>query len=206
MNVLESHDLLEQVGQRLFPRRGIIWGALGLFIFLFAQPHPLPFFVGICWMMGGEMLRIWGVGYIKNYRGPMKEVTDLTTAGPYAYVRNPLYLANGGIGIGIALLSGIYAAIPVFLIVFFLLYHPIINAEERFLQAQFPHDFLQYCQSVPRYFPRFTPYAHQEGAFSSQVVWEKEYHTFLTLFLVALLFYLRGFGGLRVFDRLFFWL
>ena len=76
------------------------------------------------------MLRIWGVGYIKNYRGPMAEATELTTAGPYAFVRNPLYLANVIIGTGISLFSGYIFMIPLFFFLFLLLYHPIICAEE----------------------------------------------------------------------------
>lgn len=104
----------EKLGAFLFPYRGMIWGIIGLLVFLFAQVKTTLFVAGLFILIIGEMLRIWGVGYIKNYRGPMAEATELTTAGPYAFVRNPLYLANGIIGTGISLFSGYIFMIPLF--------------------------------------------------------------------------------------------
>ncbi len=199
-NLSES---VETIGTILFPRRGIIWGALGLLIFLFAQAKTIFFIAGLLLIIIGELFRVWGVGYIKNYRGPMPEVTELTTAGPYSHVRNPLYLANGIIGIGIALLSGLSYAIPLFLLIFFLLYHPIIRAEERFLTKKFGEKYLRYCQKVPRYFPRFLTFFEQHGTFSWNVILIKETHTIATLFMLTILFYLRGFGFLNVLNRFF---
>ena len=201
-----THNLsesVEKIGANLFPRRGIIWGAFSLLIFLFAQTKTNFFIVGLLLIIIGESFRVWGVGYIKNYRGPMPEVTELTTAGPYSHVRNPLYLANGIIGIGIALLSGLYYAIPLFLLIFFLLYHPIILAEELFLTKKFGEKYLRYCQKVPRYFPRFLTFSEQHGTFSWNVILIKETHTIVTLFILTTLFYLRGFGFLNILNRFF---
>ena len=194
---------IEKIGAALFPQRGIIWGILGIMVFLFAQVKTSFFIAGLLVIIGGELFRVWGVGYIKNYRGPMLEVAELTTAGPYSHIRNPLYIANGIIGVGIALLSGLYDMIPIFLLVFFLLYHPIIRAEERFLSKKFGKKYTDYCQKVPRYLPRFSSYSNRRGNFSWNVILIKETHTIATLFILTTMFYLRGFGFLRVLDRFF---
>jgi len=196
---------LEKWGAKLFPHRGIIWGALGLIIFLFAHPHHPLFSWGIALICLGEGLRIWGVGYIKNYRGPMQEVERLTTAGPYAYLRNPLYLANGIIGTGIAIISGLWWSIILFWFAFYLLYFPIIQAEEKFLENNFGETYKAYIRRVPRFFPRFSPYPDRNGTFSWRVIGKEETTTLFTLGAAVLLFYLRGFGFLKILDRLFLW-
>ena len=193
---------LEKWGVKLFPHRGTIWGALGLAIFLFAHPHYPLFSWGIALMGLGEGLRIWGTGYIKNYRGPMQEAEKLTTAGPYAYLRNPLYLANGIIGTGIALLSGLWWSIILFWFAFYLLYFPIIRAEENFLENKFGETYTAYAHKVPRFFPHLLPYPERRGTFSWIVIEKKEMTTLFTLGTVVLLFYLRGWGFLKILDRL----
>jgi hypothetical protein len=145
------------------------------------------------------------VGYIKSYRGPMQEVERLTTAGPYAYLRNPLYIANGIIGTGIALISDLWWSIILFWFAFYLLYFPIIRAEENFLEKTFGATYGNYTQKVPRFLPRFSPYPERNGTFSWRVIGEKEITTIFTLGIVILLFYFRGFGFLKILDRLFLW-
>lgn len=197
---------IEEIGRFLFPYRGTIWGILGGVVYLFAHPEAALFRLGVLFIVLGEALRLWACGYIKTYRGPMEEVEELTTAGPYAYLRNPLYLANGCIGLGIVLLSGLLALIPLFLGVFALLYGTIIRAEEAFLLERFGKAYREYAASVPRFVPRLRPYPKRKGTFAFRVLLERETATVGTLVFVVLLFYLRGFGFLRVLDRLFPWL
>ncbi len=195
---------MAQIGKHLFPYRGIIWGFVGLGVYLFSHPSPSLFRLGILCIGLGEVLRLWASGYIKTYRGPMEEVGELVTSGPYAYVRNPLYLANGLIGLGIAFLSGVLWTLVLFGGIFVVLYGPIVQAEEAFLEEKFGEAYREYARCVSRFFPRLTPYPKRRGSFSFPVLWEKESITLCTLSLVVLLFYLRGFGFLRVLDRLFF--
>jgi len=197
-----AHPRKGKIGKVLFPHRGTIWGVMGAVVFLFAHPQALLFWPGVSCILGGELLRLWASGYIKTYRGPMEEVEELVTSGPYAYLRNPLYLANGIIGCGVVLLSGILWALPLFLGSFVLLYGSIIRAEEAFLEEKFGAAYREYAASVPRFVPRLLPYPKRKGTFAPKVLWEKESTTLLTLGLVVLLFYLRGFGVLRVLDRL----
>lgn len=176
---------------------------MGAVVYLFAHPQPPLFRLGVFLILLGELLRLWACGYIKTYRGPMEEVEELTTAGPYAYLRNPLYLANGCIGLGIVFLSGILLLVPLFLGVFAFLYGSIIRAEEAFLAKRFGKVYREYASSVPRFVPRLAPYPNRQGTFSFRVLLEREVITLGTLALVILLFHLRGFGFLRILDRLF---
>ena len=170
---------LERWGAKLFPRRGIIWGVLGLMIFLLAHPHYPLFSWGIALTCLGEGLRIWGVGYIKNYRGPMQEAERLTTAGPYAYLRNPLYLANGIIGTGIAIISGLWWSIILFWLAFYLLYFPIIRAEESFRKQIWRK--LKLMPGKCPVFPSIVTLPERNGAFSWRAIEEKEIITLFTL-------------------------
>lgn len=189
--------VVARIGETLFPRRGVIWGVLALLVFILAHPQRTLFTYGL-WLIGlGEVLRIWAVGYIRNYRGAMEEdVEELTTCGPYAYVRNPLYLANGIIGTGIVLLSGLWWVVIVFWAIFVVLYGSIVKAEEAFLEGKFGEDYRAYRASVPGFFFRFSPYPGGKKPFSWKVVLQKESITLSTLGVVVLLFYLRGFGFL----------
>jgi protein-S-isoprenylcysteine O-methyltransferase Ste14 len=189
--------IVAEIGEKLFPRRGVIWGILGLFVFLFAHPRTSLFIYGLLFVGCGEALRIWAVGYIRNYRKAMeKDVEELTTSGPYAYLRNPLYLANGIIGTGVVFLSGRIVMVAVFWVVFVVLYGSIVKAEEAFLEQKFGKSYQEYRAAVPGFFFRFTPYPGKKQPFSWEVVARKETTTIATLGLVVLLFYLRGFGFL----------
>ncbi|MCX7667372.1 MAG: isoprenylcysteine carboxylmethyltransferase family protein [Atribacterota bacterium] len=187
--------ILVRIGEKLFPRRGIIWGVLGLILFIFARPQRMCFLYGLLFIGFGEVLRIWAVGYIRNYRKAMEEdVEELTTCGPYAYTRNPLYLANGVIGVGIVFLSGFWWMIFLFWVVFTGLYGPIVKAEEAFLEKKFGRTYQNYRNAVPRFIFRLTPYQGKKKSFSWKVVLQKEIITLATLGVVVLLFYLRGFS------------
>lgn len=86
-------------------------------------------------------------------RGVTFEAGQLITTGMYAYVRNPLYLANLTIWAGLALLVGPtwWAGLLVGLAAFF--YHTIVLAEEEYLAGRYPSQYADYCRQVPRWIP-----------------------------------------------------
>lgn len=189
---------LAKIGTKLFPRRGMVWGILGVLVLFFAVPQRNLFLVGLCLIGGGGVLRIWAVGYIRNYRRSMEEdVERLVTSGPYGHIRNPLYLANGIIGSGISFLSGLWWLVLPFWAVFVILYVPIIQAEEDFLEKKFGVVYRKYRQSVPSFWFRFLRYPGETVSFSWKVVWQKESTTLFTLGITILCFYLRAFGILQ---------
>ncbi|HTS47311.1 MAG TPA: methyltransferase [Bryobacteraceae bacterium] len=93
----------------------------------------------------GLLLRGWAAGHLeKNIR--------LAVGGPYAYVRNPLYLGTLFVAAGLVVASRRWLLALLFALVFGLIYLPAIELEEQHLRSLFP-DFADYAQRVPALWP-----------------------------------------------------
>jgi protein-S-isoprenylcysteine O-methyltransferase Ste14 len=100
-------------------------------------------------------LRIWAVSHPgRHTRSRTIKAPSLITVGPYACVRNPIYLAKFLIGLGLVVLAEAIILIPVYFIVFGLPYRKTVDQEERFLRNKFGEEFARYCAVVPRWLPR----------------------------------------------------
>jgi hypothetical protein len=93
----------------------------------------------------------------------------LTTAGPYAYTRNPLYLGSGILAIGAALAMHSWLAAVLILFYFVPVYFFVMRREELELRGKHGAAFDAYAAAVPLFFPRIT--AHRQpgearGSFS----------------------------------------
>ena len=119
------------------------------------KPQPVTIAWSLLLVLPGIWLRSYAAGYVKKN-------SELTITGPYAHVRNPLYLGSILIaaGFAVALMSVPFA---IALLVFFLLiYVPVIASEEAFLRDTFL-EFEWYCARVPRLIPRITPARTPDG-------------------------------------------
>jgi protein-S-isoprenylcysteine O-methyltransferase Ste14 len=72
--------------------------ALAAFVLWLARPEWGTWATGAAIAGGGELLRLWAAGHLEKSR-------EVTTSGPYRYVRHPLYLGSSLIGIGLAIAS-----------------------------------------------------------------------------------------------------
>jgi len=138
--------------QRIARRIRVPLGFLtaGLYLFELGRRAPQP--VAVAWSLALVLPGLWLRGYAAGY---VKKNRELTQTGPYAHVRNPLYLGSMlmAAGFALALLSwpvGLALAVG-----FAVIYVPVIASEERFLRATFP-GFDEYCRRVPRLIPRLT--------------------------------------------------
>ena len=117
-------------------------------------------------LIGGS-IRSWAMGY-HTWRRVRESAPKrrLISAGPYALVRNPLYLGTLLISAGIALMSGSVIIMVTYLMVFWLGYYAIILWEESSLITQFGESYRGYFGSVPRLVPGLKIWKDREGTFS----------------------------------------
>ena len=131
-------------------------------MFLFAHPTNQSFIMGTVLTLAGEALRVWGVAYA----GSLTRVTgnvgapSVITAGPYAHVRNPIYVGNILLYVGLGIASNMLLPwLPLTAAFFFAAqYAMIVSLEEEFLEKEFGAGYLEYKKNVPRFFPRMISY------------------------------------------------
>jgi protein-S-isoprenylcysteine O-methyltransferase Ste14 len=105
---------------------------------------------GAAFILAGLAVRAAASGHIKKNR-------ELTTTGPYAYSRNPLYLGSILIAAGFVVAARNVWIAAIAALMFLVIYVPVVMAEEKYLRSIFA-DYDQYAASVPRFFPRLTGY------------------------------------------------
>jgi len=102
---------------------------------------------GIPFVLAGEGLRTWGAGHlVKDER--------LTIGGPYAYVRNPLYLGSLLNTVGFLGLLGDWWLAAIFLALAVAVYLPTVRQEEDYLRRMHGEAFDEYRRTVPGIVPR----------------------------------------------------
>ncbi len=112
-------------------------------------------------MLAGSGLHFWS-------KGILEQNLRLITAGPYRWTRNPFYLANLLIDLGLCFVIGRFWVGFVFLPIWVYAYHETIGREEQRLLSLFPDEFSRYREAVPRLLPtgRRLDVAHACGHFS----------------------------------------
>ena len=137
-----------------------------------AHPTWMSIGVGTLVTLPGVLLRALASGHVKKNE-------ELTTSGPYAYTRNPLYLGSLIMAVGFAIAAQSLWILALMLVMFFAIYLPVIQSEEQFLRGKFAN-FEEYARNVPRLFPRLTPFGIGGASFSSALYAQhREYNAIL---------------------------
>ncbi|MFZ0707256.1 MAG: isoprenylcysteine carboxylmethyltransferase family protein [Candidatus Korobacteraceae bacterium] len=100
----------------------------------------------------GAAIAALGLGIRAVASGHVDKNEELATTGPYAYVRNPLYLGSIVIAIGFAVAARDVAVAVLIVLMFAVIYVPTIRSEERFLRTRFA-EYSAYAHAVPRLIP-----------------------------------------------------
>jgi protein-S-isoprenylcysteine O-methyltransferase Ste14 len=139
----------------------------------FSRPGLASLLVGLPVSLIGLLLRGWATGHLeKNIR--------LAEGGPYAYVRNPLYLGTLLVAAGLVIASRRWLLAALFAAVFVLIYLPVIELEEQHLSSLFP-DFAAYSRRVPSLWPTLHPLTSNARFQWSLYMRNQEYQALLGL-------------------------
>jgi protein-S-isoprenylcysteine O-methyltransferase Ste14 len=172
----------------VFKNRGLLLAIPAIVLAASGSPSATSVALGLPVAIAGELMRCWAVGYSGvTTRGDEVEAPHLITAGPYAYVRNPLYVGNFVTALGFAIaftgkdsLSKKIALIGGSLASMAAVYATIVPHEEAFLRSEFGEAFDRYCERVPPVIPLSAPAPNGEGTWNSSVIREAESRTFAT--------------------------
>ena len=153
--------------QKIFELRSYTPIPFILLMLVFAQPTLLSLVSGFSVAVCGELVRLWGVSVAGTETRTTGRVggTHLFIDGPFGYVRNPLYVGNMMIYVGVGIMAN--ALMPYLAILafgFFLLqYTLIVTKEEEYLRATFGDEYDRYIQAVRRFMPRLTRYSGEHS-------------------------------------------
>jgi len=109
--------------------------------------------IGAAVFLAGLGVRIWAQMHL-HYRLAVRK--QLTTTGPYRFVRNPIYVANTLILCGLSVLSGLIWFVPIVIAYCYLAYTMVIRHEEYHLGEKYGAPYAAFLQDTPRWFPRAT--------------------------------------------------
>lgn len=135
---------------------------------------------GVALVAIGLTIRSWAAGILRKTR-------ELTTTGPYAIIRNPLYLGS------FLVMGGFSTVIDDVENIFFILgpiaglYYLQVLHEERILSEKFGARWAEYAATTPRFVPRSLPNDPLATWRSQEWFNNREYRAFLSV-LLGLLF------------------
>jgi protein-S-isoprenylcysteine O-methyltransferase Ste14 len=111
-----------------------------------SQPSWISLAMGLPVSLIGLATRAWAAGHLEKNLA-------LTVSGPYAHVRNPLYIGTLTVAAGLAIAARRWELGVLFAAVFALIYLPVVELEEQHLRKLFP-DYVEYARTVPKLIPR----------------------------------------------------
>jgi protein-S-isoprenylcysteine O-methyltransferase Ste14 len=131
----------------------------------FSVATPFVIVFGALLAAVGMVLRVWGaayLGYSTVHHADM-QAGAVMAAGPYRYVRNPLYLGGWFMFAAISLLVTPSGALFIMAFAIFFQFRLILG-EEAFLDGQLGDPYREYLRAVPRLIPRLHPSLPQAPA------------------------------------------
>lgn len=166
----------QTIARRIRVPLGFLFAAAYIWL---AHPTVRSIIAGACISLIGLLIRALASGHVTKNE-------QLTTSGPYAYTRNPLYFGSFILAVGFAVASRSWWVALIATVMFVAIYVPVIRGEENFLRSHFP-EFEEYASRVPRLFPRLRPYQTSATSFSWDLYWKhREYNAALgAAFMIA---------------------
>jgi protein-S-isoprenylcysteine O-methyltransferase Ste14 len=160
---------------------GLIIGMV--LVVLIAKPTFMSLVIGGIIVSVGELIRMWAAGHLKRNN-------ELATSGPYAYLRDPLYLGRFFLIIGFCIMAWGYGLLllPFALGIFFMSYMPRKHKKEMArLEGYFGEKYVKYAASVRSLIPRLTPYPEaSKNKWNFDVFWRVNREQYFILIMMAI--------------------
>lgn len=175
-----------QIGNFLFRTRNFLFPLFYVLLFLpfprISDSWQIPFFIGLAIALMGQLVRGITIGLAYIVRGGKKRriyADGLVTEGLFSHCRNPMYVGNILLVIGMSIISNSIFSILVLIPIFIFIYQAIVLAEEHFLRGKFGEGFNEYCDKVNRWWPNFKGLGttFNTNSFNLKKVFFKEYNT-----------------------------
>lgn len=163
-----------KLGEWLFQRRTLLPLPIAAAILLIpsgeTSRNVAAILGGIALTLSGEALRMWGVRHIGVIsRTRSDRLGPLVESGPFAHLRNPLYIGNIALWVGFAITAGLLWLAPIVLVLLALEYHAIVRWEEHLLEWRLGETYRLYASRVPRWIPTLHHRGHGVRSVSSVV-------------------------------------
>ena len=149
-----------RIGNFFFKYRN--WLFIVLYLLLFVPSPPLftayiyPLVIGLLVTVTGQLIRGATIGLAYIIRGGKEGkvyAEELVTNGIFSHCRNPLYVGNILMLLGVGILANSLLYVLIIMPLFILIYQSIVLAEENFLRNKFGEKFNEYCKRVNRWIP-----------------------------------------------------
>jgi protein-S-isoprenylcysteine O-methyltransferase Ste14 len=125
-------------------------------------------------VVSGELLRLWAVRHIGVVsRTRSDRLGPLVATGPFARLRNPLYLGNIALWVGFSASAGLVWLIAPIVLLLAFEYHAIVRWEERLLEGRLGEAYREYAARVPRWIPLASPVSLNPRVSSPKFSWRQ---------------------------------
>lgn len=191
------------IGNFFFKYRNLLFPFIALSIFIPSPPlfresvfgenfYLIPLILGLTIAILGQVIRALTIGLkyiVRGGKGKKVYAEDLVTDGIFNHCRNPLYVGNIMMCLGVGLISNSLFFVIFVVPVFCFIYQAIVLAEENYLRNKFGKQYDQYAQDVNRWIPSLKGLSHTFN--SMEFNWRRyvvmEYNT---IYLLALCIYI----------------
>ena len=133
-------DKVSNISGKVFKYRSYTPIPFLVLMLVFAEPNIVSMITGFLLALIGEGIRFWGVSWAGSETRTTSNVggSYLIVSGPFGYVRNPLYVGNILMYLGMGIMSmSLFPYLQIGALIFFVLqYHLIVREEEKYLRKE----------------------------------------------------------------------
>ena len=149
-----------RLGNFLFHYRNMLFPVFYLLLFVPSQKvlenSAIMLALGFAVALAGQMIRMATIGLVYIIRGGKNRqiyAEGLVTEGIFSHCRNPLYVGNILIIVGLGIMSNSMFFVALMIPLFLFFYQAIVLAEENFLRGKFGAAYDNYCSNTNRWIP-----------------------------------------------------